>query len=104
MSELQPAGAAEVTEEDYLSPNNRRFSVDKVTPGFSVQNVGSAVTEMEIACSECNLSARPIDSCSAKANAVTPPALQLNDKIAARQGMRPYFRSLMLSPSAAKSK
>ena len=57
-------GVADVSEEDYPFTDNRRFSVDEVTPGFSVLNVGSAVTEMEIACSECNVSARPIDPCS----------------------------------------
>ena len=53
-------GAAEVSEEDYPFTENRRFLVDNVTPGFSVQNTGSVVTEMQIACSECNVSARPI--------------------------------------------
>jgi hypothetical protein len=65
-------GVAEVSEEDYPFTDNRRFSVDEVTPGFSVLNVGSAVTEMEITCCACNVSARPIDPCSVKAKAVTP--------------------------------
>lgn len=53
-------GVAEVSEEDYPFTENRRFSVDEVTSGFSVRNSGSIVTEMEIICSACNLSARPI--------------------------------------------
>ena len=65
-------GAAEVSEEDYPFTDNRRFSVDEVTPGFSVQNAGSVVTEMEIACSECNVSARPIEPCSVKPFRATP--------------------------------
>ena len=53
-------GTAEVSEEDYPFTENRRFSVDNLTPGFSVQEAGSKVTEMEIICSDCNVSARPI--------------------------------------------
>jgi len=59
-------GAAVVSEEDYPFTDNRRFSVDDVTPGFSMQNAGSVVTEMEIACSACNVSARPIGPSSVK--------------------------------------
>jgi len=70
-------GVAEVSEEDYPFTDNRRFSVDEVTPGFSVLNAGNAVTEMEIACSECNVSARPIEPCSV--NVATPSASEADE-------------------------
>jgi hypothetical protein len=59
-------GTAVVSEEDYPFTDNRRFSVDDVTLGFRVQNAGGAVSEMEIDCSECNVSARPIGPRSVK--------------------------------------
>lgn len=73
-------GVAEVSEEDYPFTDNRRFSVDEVTPGFSVLRAGSAVTEMDIACSECDVSAKPIEPCSVMARAVTPGASQADEK------------------------
>ena len=36
-------GAVEVSEEDYPFTDNRRFSVDEVTPGFSVLNTGGGL-------------------------------------------------------------
>jgi hypothetical protein len=72
-------GVAEVSEEDYPFTDNRRFSVDEVTPGFSVHNAGSAVSEMDIACSECNVSARLIEPRSVKAKAVTPRTSQADE-------------------------
>jgi hypothetical protein len=83
-------GAAKVSEEDYPFTDNRRFSVDEVTPGFSVQNAGSIVTEMEIACSDCNVSARPTDPSSAK-GATSARARQEDEK---SLHLRPltYFR------------
>ncbi len=59
-------GTAQVSEEDYPFTDDRRFSVDDVTPGFRVQNAGGAVSEMEIDCSECNVSAKPIGPRSVK--------------------------------------
>ena len=73
-------GAADVSEEDYPFTDNRRFSVDQVTPGFSVQNAGSVVSEMEIACSECNVSARPIGPSSVKAG----PSSHAHDSLRAK--------------------
>ena len=74
-------GVATVSEEDYPFTDNRRFSVDDVTLGFSVQNAGSIVTEMEIACSDCNVSARPPDPSSVKAfGAVAPSGPQEDEK------------------------
>ena len=82
-------GAAEVSEEDYPFTDNRRFSVDEVTPGFSVLNAGGAVTEMEIACSECNVSARPSGPCSV--NVATPGASEA-DENSLRAKPLGYFR------------
>jgi len=82
-------GAAEVSEEDYPFTDNRRFSVDEVTPGFSVLNAGGAVTEMEIACSECNVSARPSGPCSV--NVATPSASEA-DETSLRAKPLGYFR------------
>ena len=66
-------GVATVSEEDYPFTDNRRFSVDDVTLGFSVQNAGSIVSEMEITCSECNVSARPTRPSSANAEPIRMP-------------------------------
>ena len=82
-------GVAEVSEEDYPFTDNRRFSVDEVTPGFSVLNAGSAVTEMEIACNECNVSARPSGPCSVNIVALSPSQVDENSFRAKPLG---YFR------------
>ena len=82
-------GAAEVSEEDYPFTDNRRFSVDEVTPGFSVLNAGRAVTEMEIACSECNVSARPRGPGSTNAVRLGPSPVDENSPHANPLG---YFR------------
>ena len=82
-------GTAEVSEEDYPFTDNRRFSVDKVTPGFSVQNAGSAVTEMEIACGDCGISARPRGACSTN---VAKPSPSLVDENSPHADPLGYFR------------
>ena len=82
-------GAAEVSEEDYPFTDDRRFSVDEVTPGFSVLNAGGAVTEMEIACSECNVSARPNGPCAV--DVAMPNASQPNEN-SLRAKPLGYFR------------
>jgi len=82
-------GAADVSEEDYPFTDNRRFSVDEVTPGFSVRKAGGAVTEMEIACSECNVSARPIEPSSV--NVATRSASEADEKSLHRKPLG-YFR------------
>lgn len=75
-------GVAEVSEEDYPFTENRRFSVDEVTPGFTVRKTGSVVTEMQIVCSECNVSARPIEPDKVNAfEAVTRRALQADETL-----------------------
>jgi hypothetical protein len=92
-------GAAEVSEEDYPFTENRRFSVDQVTPGFSVQNAGSGVTEMEIVCSACKVSARPTGPRSL--DAATSRAIDAVETSLAAEPLA-YFRSSMISPSRAK--
>lgn len=82
-------GAAKVSEEDYPFTDNRRFSVDEVTPGFSVLNAGGAVTEMEIACDECDVSARPSGPCSV--NVTASGASQAGDN-STRAKPLGYFR------------
>ena len=75
-------GAATVSEEDYPFTEDRRFSVDDVTTGFSVQNTGSIVSEMEITCSECNVSARPTEPVTPTTfEATAPRALQPDETL-----------------------
>ncbi len=95
-------GAAEVSEEDYPFTDNRRFSVDEVTPGFSVQNAGSIVTEMEIACSECSVSARPVEPSSVKAFGAATLRAPHDYEKSLRAKPLGYFRRSMISSSGAK--
>jgi hypothetical protein len=94
-------GAADVSEEDYPFTENRRFSVDQVTSGFSVQNVGSRVTEVEIVCSACKVSARPTGPRSL--DAPTSRAIDAVEKSLTAEPLA-YFRSSMISSSRARSK
>jgi hypothetical protein len=88
-------GTVEVSEEDYPFTDNRRFSVDEVTPGFSVLNAGGAVTEMEISCSECNVSARPSGPSSVSIVTLSPSQVDENSLRAKPLG---YFRRRCFSP------
>jgi len=92
-------GAAEVSEEDYPFTDDRRFSVDQVTLGFSVQNMGSMVTEMEIACSECRVSARPFEPCAAKA---ATPRASYTDQGSLHAKPLGYFPRSMIISSGTK--
>ena len=91
-------GVAEVSEEDYPFTENRRFSVDEVTPGFTVRKTGSVVTEMQIICSECNVSARPIEPATVSAfEPAMPRALQADQTFARRETAWLFRASMTVS-------